>query len=395
MTIDVSCVNIASAGCTKVGEHYERSLRCLAAESVLSCMRNATEGLVPQALFASSFASEMLVGQSAIGPLIIDAAGLPSNIPAFRIEGACASGALAFQQAVISLAAGRFDTVMVTGVEKMTDSTPAKTAQALSSASDMEHEGHQGATFAALNAMFASAYQKKYGVTPEQFALFPVNSHDNAVTNDYAQLRNRITVGDVVSSPVVCPPLRLLECCPVSDGACSVLLTTKRSESSETCVNVKGMGCATDTLSVADRTDFTGLLASRLAARRALEDAGMKGVSGIDVLEVHDAFSIMGVLALEDLGFAGKGKACEFVESGGIKRDGGMIPTNTFGGLKARGHPVGATGLYQISELFQQLKGKAGKAQVRDARCGMAQSIGGVGSTAAVTVLESKSEGVR
>jgi len=391
MTDVLSSVNIAAVGCTKVGEHYERSLRCLAAESVLSCMRNAPDGLIPEALFASSFASDMLVSQSAIGPLIVDAAGLPKNIPAFRVEGACASGALAFHQAVISLAAGRFDTVMATGVEKMTDSTPARTTMALASASDMEHEGHHGATFSALNSMFASAYQKEYGVTSEQFALFPVNSHENAVTNDYAQLRNRITVKDVVSSQMVCPPLRLLECCPISDGACSILLTTKNLNGSpDGGVRVKGLGCATDTLSIADRKCLTSLPASRIAARKALTDAGMKDVSGIDVLEVHDAFSIMGILALEDLGFAEEGKACEFLESGGIKRDGGIIPTNTFGGLKARGHPVGATGLYQIAELFWQLKGAAGENQVKNARTGMAQSIGGVGSIVAATILGSE-----
>lgn len=378
-------IHIASAGCTRVGEHYDKSLRNLAAESARSCLEGISEDLAPQALFVSSFASEMLVGQSTLGPMIIDAAGLPRNIPAFRVSGACASGALAFQQAALSILAGRFETVLVTGVEKMTDSPPQNVAQALASAADMEREGDQGATFAALNAMLAREYQEKYGVTPENLALFPVNSHENAVENENAQFHKRITVEDVLTSPMVCPPLRLLDCCPISDGACSILLTTRKDSESQ--VRIRGMGSATDTLSIADRTQLTSLLASKIAARRALEDAQMKDISGIDVLEIHDAFSIMGVIALEDLGFAKPGDAGKLLETGGIKRNGGSIPTNTFGGLKARGHPVGATGIYQIAELFWQLKGAAGKNQVSGAKTGLAQSIGGVGSVVAVTII--------
>ncbi len=381
MTDNTKEIFIAGAGCIRVGEHWGQSLRELAAEAALKALDSAP-GIKPECLYVSTMSSELFAKQGSVATLVADQCAL-GPIPACRVEGACGSGGLGFREAYLAVASGMVESALVVGVEKMTDLLPSEVTGVLSTAADQEYEVFNGVTFAGLNAMMMNAYMAKFKATREQFAMFAVNSHKNAVNSPHAQHPKEISVEAVLNSPVVSEPIRVLDCCPVGDGAAAILLTSKKNKSS---VKVAGLGCATDTLALGDRASMTELSASRLAARQAFDMAGIKP-KDIDVLEAHDAFTIMGLLALEDLGFAEKGHAGKFVEDGRIGM-GGELPTNTFGGLKARGHPVGATGVYQIAELYWQLSGKAGKAQVNGARYGLAQNIGGLGAVVTATILE-------
>lgn len=376
-------VFIAGAGCVRVGEHWGQSLRELAAEATLKALDSAPE-VKPECLYVSNMSSELFARQGSIATLVADQCAL-GPIPACRVEGACGSGGLGFREAYLAVASGIVESALLVGVEKMTDLLPSEVTGALSTAADQEYEVFNGATFAGLNAMMMNAYMAKFKATTtrEQFAMFAVNSHKNAVNSPHAQHPKEISVEAVLKSPMVSEPIRVLDCCPVGDGAAAILLTSKKRNSS---VKVSGLGCATDTLALGDRASMTELSASRLAAKQAFDMAGMKP-KDIDVLEAHDAFTIMGLLSLEDLGFVEKGHAGKFVEDGKIGMQ-GELPTNTFGGLKARGHPVGATGVYQIAELYWQLSGAAGKAQVNGAKRGLAQNIGGLGAVVTTTILE-------
>lgn len=361
-----------------MGEHWGKSLRELAAEATLKALDSS--GTKPECLYVSNMSSELFTRQGSIATLVADQCAL-GPIPACRVEGACGSGGLGFREAYLAVASGTVDSALLVGVEKMTDVLPGEITGVLSTAADQEYEVFNGATFAALNAMMMRLYMDRFKASREQFALFAVNSHKNAVNSPHAQHPKEISVESVLNSPLVAEPIRVLDCCPVGDGAAAVVLTSRKSP-----VRVGGLGCATDTLALGDRAGMTELSASKLAAKRAFDMAGLKP-KGIDVLEAHDAFTIMGLLALEDLGFVGKGEAGKFVEDGKIGMQ-GELPTNTFGGLKARGHPVGATGVYQIAELYWQLSGTAGKAQVNGARHGLAQNIGGLGAVVTATILE-------
>lgn len=374
-------VFIAGAGCVRVGEHWGESLRELAAAAVLKALDSAPE-VKPECLYVSNMSSELFARQGSLATLVADQCAL-GPIPACRVEGACGSGGLGFREAYLAVASGMVENALLVGVEKMTDLLPSAVTGVLSTAADQEYEVFNGATFAGLNAMMMNAYIETFKATTtrEQFALFAVNSHRNAVNSPHAQHPKEISVEAVLKSPLVAEPIRVLDCCPVGDGAAAILLTSRESP-----VRVSGLGCATDTLALGDRASMTELSASRLAAKQAFGMAGV-GPKDIDVLEAHDAFTIMGLLALEDLGFVEKGKAGKFVEDGKIGMQ-GELPTNTFGGLKARGHPVGATGVYQIAELYWQLSGNAGKAQVNGAKWGLAQNIGGLGAVVTATILE-------
>src|SRR6478609_3901986 len=337
-------------------------------------------------LVVGSMASGEFTGQHHLGPLLADQLHL-TPVPAIRVEAACASGSGAFHVAHMAIASGRHDTVLVTGVEKMSGVSNAVASRILAGAADFDSEVEQGATLVGLNAMLMRRYMRDFGVTHEQLMPFAINAHRNAVTSPHALMRNPISIDDALASKVIADPIRLYDCSPICDGAASVVLAA--GELAAKCENpvwVRGAGIATDTMSFHDRSDLLSLDASRIATQRALARADLQ-VDDMDLYEIHDAFTVMTPLVLESLGLYPRGQGWRAAAEGEIALD-GRVPISTFGGLKARGHPVGATGMYQIVEAALQLRGAAGANQVPNARRALVQNMGGTGSTIAVHILE-------
>lgn len=381
-------VFVIGAGATKVDEHWDKSLRDLAVEALLAAIRDAgIDRREVEALYVGNMMSGQLQGQEHLGALVATWAGLV-GVAAFKVEAACASGGAALHQAYLAVASGLYDCVAVVGVEKMTDALPHDVTSALLAAEDQDYVAFTGATFVGLNALVYRLYMSKYGVKQEGIARFAVHCHKMAVNNPYAQYRREVSLEEVMSSPLIADPIRLLECAPVGDGAAALVLCSedflKRSPRDEI-VEIAGSAVATDILSVHERKDPLAMAGLRRATEAAMKRAGVEA-SDIDVLEVHDAFTILGVLSLEALGYAPPGKGWQLVSEGELE-PGGRIPTNTMGGLKARGHPVGATGVYQVFDVVRQLRGEAGPNQVDGAEVGMTQNLGGVAGTVAVHVL--------
>jgi len=310
------------------------------------------------------------------------------HIPATRVEAACASGGLSFRQAVIAVASGMEDVVVAAGVEKMTDVGTGVSVDTLAGAADREWEGFVGATFPGLYAMIATDYMHRYPLTREQLAQVAVKNHFNGARNPIAQFQQEITVETVIRSSLVADPLRLFDCSPITDGAAAVIVAPleRAREFTDRFVKVRASAQASDTISLHDRADISRLDATVAAGRRALDSAGLSH-RDIDLVEVHDCFTIAEICAIEDLGFCRKGDAGRLTEEGITALD-GDLPVNTSGGLKACGHPVGATGIKQICEVVQQLRGEAGKRQVPGAEIGMTHNVGGTGATVAVHILE-------
>lgn len=339
-------------------------------------------------IYVGNMMSGFLQNQEHLGALMATALG-KEGVPTYKVEGACASGGVAANVGVKSVLSGLEEVVLVGAVEKMSGYTTPEVTSGLMMAEDKARVGATGITFVGLNAMIAREYMRKYNLPHDALAEFPVLCHENALNNPKAQFHKSITVEDVLKSPLVADPLRLYDCSAIGDGAAALVLTTSKraKQFSDSPVKIAASTVASDTLSLYQRPDLTTFEASRKAAQRAYEAADVKPKE-IDLLEVHDAFSILGIMALEDLGFATKGSGSQLVKDGVCARD-ARLPTNTFGGLKARGHPVGASGIYQIAELALQLSNKAGKCQVPEAHLGLAQSVGGIGSTVAVHILKS------
>lgn len=381
-------VFILGAGATKIGEHWSKSLRELAAEALLAATKDAgIDKREIKALYVGNMMSGELQGQEHLGSLIATWSGM-TGIPAFKVEAACASGGAAVHQAFLAVASGAYDCVAVVGVEKMTDALPSDVTAALLTAEDQEYTFFVGATFVALNAMVYRYYLSKYGVKQEHVAQFAVHCHKMAVANPYAQFRREVKLEDVMSSPLIADPIRLLECAPTGDGAAALILCSEKylnRSSRDELIEIAASTAATDVFSVHERKDLSTMLSFRRAAEEALKRANVEPKC-IDVLEAHDAFTILGILTLEELGFAPRGEGWRLVTEGQLA-PGGKIPTNTMGGLKARGHPVGATGVYQIFDLFTQLTGKAGSNQIDDAEIGFAGNFGGVAGTTVVHLL--------
>ncbi|NJE60394.1 thiolase domain-containing protein [Thermococcus sp. 21S7] len=378
---------IIGAGMTPVGEHWKLGLRDLAVEALLNAMDDAGIDRV-DSLYVGNMVSGPFVEQENLGALIADWAGL-GNIPAVKIEAACASGGAAVQEGVKAVLSGLEDVVAVVGVEKMTDAWPSDATRYLAYAADAEWELFHGASFVALNALIMRYYMKAYGYTEEDLALFAVNAHANGAKNPYAMFKRPIKVETVLKSPYVADPLKLFDASPVCDGAASVIITTPEKAEElgvpkEKWVEVAGMGRAIDTISLASREDLLTLKAAKVAAERAYKMAGVEA-KDIDFFEVHDAFTVMAALSLEALGAAKKGEGAKLAKEGQIAID-ADYPIQTMGGLKARGHPVGATGVYQTVEAVLQLRGEA-PSQVPDAEIGLTQNIGGTGSNITVNVF--------
>ena len=379
-------VAIIGIGQTKVGEHWGVSLRHLALGAVQAAMADA--GIMnADALYVGNMLSGELEGQEHLGALVADFAGL-RGIEAFKIEAACGSGAAALRMGYIAVAGGLADIVIAVGVEKMTDTLGPDTTAALAMAADADHEAAHGASFVTINALLMRRYMHEFGYAHQAFAGFPVNAHRNATNNPYAMFSFPLTAEKFVKARMISDPINLLDSSPICDGAAAVVIAPadQAQNLSAAPVRVAASAVGTDTVAVHDRRDPMVLEGAVLSARRAYRQAGI-GPADVDLFELHDAFSIMAALSLEAAGFAGRGEGLRLAQEGEIGIH-GKIPITTMGGLKARGHPVGATGIYQIVEVVQQLRGLAGANQVPNARLGMAQNIGGSGATVITHVLE-------
>lgn len=377
-------VAVVGIGQTKLGEHWERSLKSLSAEAGALALQDAgVDGSQVQAVFVGNMSAGRFIGQEHLGAMAVDHAGL-NPIPGVRCEAACASGALAFRQAYLAVKSGEYDLVVAAGAEKMTDLKGSGAIATLMGAGDQEWESALGFTFTGLYALMARRYMHLYGLTREELAEIPVKNHFHGKNNPYAQFQFEIRVEDVLRSPLIADPLRLLDCSPITDGAAAVVLASENiAKQFEKPVWVLASAHASDTLGLYARKSLTSLEAARLAAREAYSQAGLKP-GDIDVAEVHDCFSIAELIAYEDLGFAEPGKGRELLLNQET-RIGGSIPVNTDGGLKL-GHPVGATGIKQIIELVKQLRGEAIN-QVKGAKYALAHNVGGSGATAIVHIL--------
>jgi len=382
-------VSIIGIGCTKFGERWDVSLRDMVAEAGIMAMDDANiMGEQIDALYGGNMSGGRFIEQEHIGALIADCAGLSRlHIPSTRVEAACASGGLALRQAVLAVASGYQDIVIAAGVEKMTDVSSGTAVDALAAAADREWECFFGATFPALYAMMARLHMRKFGTTHDQLAQVAVKNHHHGNLNPIAQYHVEISIDDVNKSPMVADPLHVLDCSPISDGAAVVVLapTDIARKYSDTPIKIIGSGQASDTLALHDRRDLTTLDATVHASRKAFSQARIEPAQ-VDIAEVHDCFTIGEILAIEDLGFVEKGQGGKAAEEG-TTAIGGRLPVNTSGGLKACGHPVGATGIKQAYEIVLQLRGEADKRQVNEAEIGLTHNVGGSGGTAIVHIL--------
>jgi acetyl-CoA C-acetyltransferase len=333
--------------------------------------------------------SGMLEKQEQIGALLADWIGFTRGREAFKVEAACGSGAAAFRLGLMAVASGEIDSALVVGVEKMTDSLPNETTSALATAADADWEVVQGLSFVAINALIMQRYMHEHGWQHADFAPFSINAHGNAVHNPNARLQFPITAEAYRKAQMISDPINLLDASPIGDGAAAALLIPAEQivrQPGQPVITVAGSGAATASLAVHDRRDPLWLRAAEISAGQAYAQAGL-GPGDIDFFELHDAFSIMSALSLEASGFAERGQGPRLGLDGEIKI-GGRIPITTRGGLKARGHPVGATGMYQLVEVVEQLRGLCGETQVEGATIGMAQNIGGSGATIFTHILK-------
>lgn len=379
-------VAIIGIGQTEVGEHWDSSLRHLALKAVQAALTDAGVERV-DAFYVGNMLGGELAGQEHVGALVADFAG-HRGVEALKVEAACGSGAAALRMGYVAVAGGLADVVVVVGVEKMTDAPALDTTAALGLAADGDYETSQGISFVALNAMLMRRYMHEYGYRHEDFAPFAINAHQNALNNPYAMFHNKVTVEQFAKAPMICDPVNLLDSSPICDGAAAVVLAPAdmaRSRSPAP-VRIAASAVGSDTLAIHDRRDPLVLEGGIISTQKAYRQAGVKP-EDIDLFELHDAFSIMAALSLEAAGFAEKGQGLRLALDGEITI-GGRVPICTMGGLKARGHPVGATGVYQAVEVVQQLRGLAGANQVNDARLGMCQNIGGSGATVITHILE-------
>lgn len=374
-------IKVVGTGLTKFGELWDKSLLDLALEAsqeAIGDSRLATSQI--EAVFVANMLYGKLSQQDHLGALVASHLGIKGA--SVRVEGACASGGLAMHLAIQSLLSGTYQQVLVVGVEKMTDVSISEITAGLMGAGS-EAERKAGLTFPGLYALMAKAHMQKYGTKREQMAKVSVKNHFHASLNDKAQFPFEVSLEKALNSPCICDPFTLFDASPISDGAAAVVLSSENSPG----VYITGSAVATDTVDLAQRKSLTEIAATKEAAVAALKQAGVE-IKDIDVAEVHDCFTIAEILAMEDLGFCAKGEGGRFIEKGQT-RLGGKMPVNTSGGLKACGHPVGATGVKQIVEIAHQLGKRSGKRQVKDATVGLTQNVGGTGGTVVVHVLQS------
>ena len=380
-------IAILGIGQTVIDEQWDKSIRDIAADAVIAVLHDARRESA-EGVFVGNMMSGVINGQTNLGPLVADWAGLRGG-DAVKVEAACASGAAAFRSGLMAVAAGELDSAIVVGVEKMTDRHPHEVTGALATAADADYEVDMGVSFVGLNAMIMRRYMYEYGWKHADFAPFAINAHANAMHNPYARLHQKISLEDFEKSAMIATPINLLDASPIGDGAAAVYIVPAENLLPGSRILVEASACATDTIAIHDRREPLFLSAAYQSARLAYQQAGV-GPADIGVFEIHDAFTIMSALSLEACGFAEPGKGVQLGLEGAITPT-GRIPVTTRGGLKARGHPVGATGVYQIVEVVQQLRGECGPTQVPGLRIGMAQNIGGSGATIITHILRRES----
>ncbi|WGI16813.1 thiolase domain-containing protein [Methanonatronarchaeum sp. AMET-Sl] len=381
-------VAIVGVGCTKFGEMWDTSFRSLFIEAGVEALTDADiKGKNIDEIYIGNMSAGRFIAQEHVAALISDYSGMSElHVPATRVEAACASGGLALRQGYMAVASGISDTVVVGGVEKMTDVVSNQSIEILAAASDREWEAFYGATFPGLYAMIANRHMHEYDTKREQIAQVAVKNHYNATMNPKAQFQREISLDKVMNATKVADPLTLFDSSPITDGAAALVLVPaeKAHKYTDTPIYIKGSGQASDTISLHDRRDICTIDATVEAAKTAYEMSGTQP-KDIDVAEVHDCFTIAEILATEDLGFCEKGEGGKLIEEGATQLD-GEIPINPSGGLKACGHPVGATGIKQAVEITTQLLGEAGGRQV-DCDIGLCHNVGGSGGTATVHIL--------
>ncbi len=376
-------IAIIGIGQTKIDEQWEMSIREIAAEAIFAALKDAGRDSAG-GLFIGNMMSGILNSQNNLGPLVADWVGL--KVPAVKVEAACGSGGAALRSGLMAVSAGELESALVVGVEKMTDRHPHEVTAALATAADADYEVEMGISFVGLNALIMRRYMHEYGWKHADFASFAINAHANALHNPYARLHQRITLEDFEKSAMIATPINLLDASPVGDGAAALYIVPADSVRGGSRILIAGSASATDTIAIHDRSEPLFLTAAYKSAQEAYRQAGV-GPDDIDVFELHDAFTIMSALSLEACGFAERGQGPRLALDGNITPT-GRIPVMTRGGLKARGHPVGATGVYQVVEVVQQLRGECGETQVPEARIGMAQNIGGSGATIVTHILK-------
>ena len=379
-------VSIIGIGQTAVAEHWETSLRHLAYQAARAALEDAGLTAV-DAIYVGNQYADQLSQQQHLGALIADFVGL-RGVEAYRIEAADASGAAALRAGYLAIKSGEVETALVLGVEQTTDVVGSPRTAALSTIMDADYEGAQGATPAALAALLMQRYLHEYGLVVGNFAGFSENAHLNASTNPHAMYRNKLRPEMFANAPAVAPPVSLFDAAPEGDGAAAVILTSvdRARDLVPLPVCITGSAVSTDTLSLHDREELLVLSAANRSAGRAYQQAGITPTD-VDLFELHDSFAIMAALSLEAAGFAEQGAGSALANPAGIGRD-GQIPVATFGGLKARGHAGGASGVYQAVEAVLQLRGQGGENQVAAARTALIQGIGGLGGTAITHVLQ-------
>ncbi|KRT61872.1 MAG: propanoyl-CoA C-acyltransferase, acetyl-CoA C-acetyltransferase [Thaumarchaeota archaeon CSP1-1] len=383
----VEKVCVIGAGSTKYGKLAD-SISDIAIQASIEAIDSA--GIEPKEIKAGYISNVFGVAdkQVHLGPVVMSNLGI-SERPSLSIESACGSGSVSFREAFANVAAGFYDVVLVTGVEKVTHTGTEWTTTYFSYCSDFFYEGQAGASFPGLFASMARAYLTEFKATEEDLAMVAVKNHENGFLNPKAHLRKKITVDDVMNSAVVASPLKLYDCCPFSDGASSVILCNEKFAKDHTkdYIRVIGSGRGGSPAALQGREHLTTIPSTKIAAEAAYKMAGITP-KDIDFAEVHDCFTIAEIVDTEDLGFFEKGKGVEGVREGQTARNGG-IPINPSGGLKSKGHPIGATGVGQIVEVFDQLTGKAGERTIKDAKIGLTQNFGATGASCAVHIFQS------
>jgi len=381
-------VAVVGVGMNKWGELWDKSISDLIAESALLALDDAGIDKV-DAMYIGCMSSGLFTDQEHLGSIAPDYTGICPT-PGTRVESACASGGAAFRSGFLHVASGLNDIVMVVGVEKMTDVDGAKATFALATAADQEYEVYNGVTFPGLYAMMANHHMHKYCTTRDQLAQVAVKNHENGMKNPLAQFQMKVTLDQVKNAVMISDPLTILDCSPITDGSAAVILCPAdmaKSISKKRIVKVKGSGHASDTIQLAHRKDLSYIKSTEIAAKKALEMAGRK-VSDINFAEVHDCFTIAEIMVIEALGIVDVGKGGPATMDG-MTALSGKLPVNASGGLKSKGHPVGATGVAQIVELTKQIRGTAEKDRaVKNANIGLSQNMGGSGASSVVHILE-------
>jgi len=382
----VEKVCVLGAGSTKYGK-LDDSITDITIQASIGAIESA--GIDPKEIQAGYISNVFGVAdkQVHLGPVIMSNLGIPEK-PSLSIESACGSGSVSFREAFANVAAGFYDAVLVAGTEKVTHTGTEWTTTYFSYCSDFFYEGGAGASFPGLFASMARAYLNEFKATEEDLAAVAVKNHENGLLNPKAHLRKKISIDDVMKSAVVASPLKLYDCCPFSDGASAVILCSEKfaKEHSKNYVNVIGSGRGGSPATLQGRDHMTTIPSTKLAAQAAYKMAGITA-KDIDFAEVHDCFTIAEVVDTEDLGFFEKGAGVQAVREGRTARN-GDIPINPSGGLKAKGHPIGATGVGQVVEVFEQLTGKAGERTVKDAKIGLTHNFGATGASCAVHIFQ-------